>query len=109
MKSGLRETAGPSTRALPPYGDCRDSARPRKHLPRNYSWRQPRGKWMVSSVNSHTNATGIWWHLWEIDLRFAMHYLQGGSKLLESSIRLFTRNSFERTDRVVNIDIYYTG
>ena len=26
---------------------------------------------MVSSVNSHTNATRIRWHLWEIDLRFA--------------------------------------
>ena len=26
---------------------------------------------MVSLVNSHTNATIIGWHLWEIDLRFA--------------------------------------
>jgi len=26
---------------------------------------------MVYSVNSHTNATRIGWHLWEIDLRFA--------------------------------------
>jgi len=26
---------------------------------------------MVSLVNSHTNATRIGWHLWEIDLRFA--------------------------------------
>jgi len=26
---------------------------------------------MVSSVNSHTNATRIGWHLWEIDWRFA--------------------------------------
>ena len=26
---------------------------------------------MVSSVNSHTNATRIGWHLWKIDLRFA--------------------------------------
>ena len=26
---------------------------------------------MVSSVNSHTNATSIGWHLWEIDFRFA--------------------------------------
>jgi len=26
---------------------------------------------MVSLVNSHTNATRIVWHLWEIDLRFA--------------------------------------
>ena len=34
-------------------------------------WRQPRGKQMVSLVNSHTNATRIGWHLWEIDLRFA--------------------------------------
>ena len=34
-------------------------------------WRQPRGKWMVSLVNFHTNATRIGWHLWEIDLRFA--------------------------------------
>jgi len=34
-------------------------------------WSQPRGKSMVSLVNSHTNATIIGWHLWEIDLRFA--------------------------------------
>ena len=34
-------------------------------------WRQPRGKWMVSLVNSHTNATRIGWHLWAIDSRFA--------------------------------------
>jgi len=34
-------------------------------------WRQPRGKSMVSLVNSHTNATRTGWHLWEIDLRFA--------------------------------------
>ena len=27
-------------------------------------------KWMVSLVNSHTNATRIGWHMWEIDLRF---------------------------------------
>ena len=26
---------------------------------------------MVSLVNSHTNATRIGWHLWEVDLRFA--------------------------------------
>jgi len=26
---------------------------------------------MVPLVNSHTNATRIGWHLWEIDLRFA--------------------------------------
>ena len=34
-------------------------------------WIQPRGRWMVSLVNSHTNNTRIGWHLWEIDLRFA--------------------------------------
>ena len=28
-------------------------------------WRQPRGKWMVSLVNSHANATSKRWHLWE--------------------------------------------
>ena len=38
----------------------------------NPSWKQPRGKLMVSSVNFHTNATRIGWHLWEIDLRFAL-------------------------------------
>ena len=36
-------------------------------------WRLPRGKWMVSLVNSHTNATSKRWHLWEIDLRFALN------------------------------------
>jgi len=34
-------------------------------------WRQPRCKSMVSSVNSHTDAARIGWHLREIDLRFA--------------------------------------
>ena len=41
--------------------------RPRQHPP----WMQPRGNFMVSLVNSHTNSTRIGWHLWEIDLRFA--------------------------------------
>ena len=31
-------------------------------------------------VNSHTNATRIGWHLWEIDLRFASG-LQGGERM----------------------------
>ena len=35
-------------------------------------WRQPRGKSMVSLVNSHANGTRIGCHLWEIDLRFAL-------------------------------------
>ena len=34
-------------------------------------WRQPKAKSMISLVNSHTNATRIGWHLWEIDLGFA--------------------------------------
>ena len=42
-----------------------ESARPK--LP----WRQPVGNWMVSFVNSHTNATKIGWNLWETHLRFA--------------------------------------
>ena len=37
----------------------------------NLPWRQPRGKSLVSLVNSHPNATRMGWHLWEIDLRFA--------------------------------------
>jgi len=32
---------------------------------------QPRGKWMVSLVNSYSNATSRRKHLWEIVLRFA--------------------------------------
>ena len=40
-------------------------------------WRQPRGKWLVSLVNSHTNATSKRWHLWEIDLRFALNSTPG--------------------------------
>ena len=40
-------------------------------------WRQPRGKWMVSLVNSHTNATSKRWHLWEIDLRIALNSTTG--------------------------------
>ena len=41
------------------------------HQGRGAPWRQPRGKPIVSLVNSHTNATSKRWHLWEIDLRFA--------------------------------------
>jgi len=35
-------------------------------------WRQPTGKLMVSLVNSHAHATLKRWHLWQIDLRFAL-------------------------------------
>ena len=40
-------------------------------------WKQPRGKWMVSLVNSDTNVTSKRWHLWEIDLRFALNSTPG--------------------------------
>ena len=45
---------------------------------------------MVSLVNSHSNATRIRWHLWEIDLRFALCYLQGGWVSTASSVHLTT-------------------
>ena len=38
---------------------------------RHPPWMQPRGKTMVSLVNSHANATRIGGHVGEIDLRFA--------------------------------------
>ena len=38
---------------------------------RTLPWRQTRGKLMVSSANSHTNATRIGWHLWEIGFIFS--------------------------------------
>jgi len=41
-------------------------------------WRQPRGKSMVSLVNSHSNASRIGWYLWEINLRFAPGANLGG-------------------------------
>ena len=40
-------------------------------------WRQPKGKWMVSLVNSHTHATSKRQHLWDIDLRFALNSTPG--------------------------------
>ena len=40
-------------------------------------WRQPRGKWVVSLVNSYTNATRIGWRVREIDLRFALNSTPG--------------------------------
>ena len=36
-------------------------------------WKQPRGKWMVSLVTFHTNATSKRWHLRVIDLRLALN------------------------------------
>jgi len=56
-------------RDISPYGNHKKVPRvPGCILP---PWRQPRGKWMVALVNSHTNATRIGWHLWAIDSRFA--------------------------------------
>ena len=40
-------------------------------------WRQPRSKWMVSVVNSHTYASSKRLHLWEIDLRCALNSTRG--------------------------------
>ena len=40
-------------------------------------WRQPRGKWMISLVNSNTNINPKRWHLCEIDLRFALNSALG--------------------------------
>ena len=40
-------------------------------------WRQLRGKWMLSLVKSHTNATSKRWHLGEIDLSFAFNSTPG--------------------------------
>ena len=50
---------------------CKVHARPGHINLNGPPWSQPRGKLMVSQVNSHTNATRIGWHMWEIDLRFA--------------------------------------
>ena len=50
----------------PPCGEV-----PHVHAPPLPPRRQPKGKLVVSSVNSHTNAARIRWHLWELDLRFA--------------------------------------
>ena len=44
-------------------------------------WRQPRSKRVVCLVNSHANATSKRWHLWEIDLKFALDSTPGWGKL----------------------------
>ena len=53
-------------------GTGTEAARVAAHTFSEPPWRQPMGKLMVSSVNSHTNSTRIGWHLWDIDLRFAL-------------------------------------
>ena len=51
-------------------------------LPPEPPWRQPRANSMVSLVNPHTNATSQSWHLWEIDLRFALNLTPGWVAIL---------------------------
>ena len=46
-------------------------------------WRQSRGKLMVSSINSHANATSKRWHLWEIDSRSALNSTPGWREFYE--------------------------
>ena len=80
-------TAGRRARAqghiphsVPGYSRKPPEARSVKHrvgglfVSRHPPWRQPRGKWKVSLVNSHTNITSKRWHLCEMDLRFAFDY-----------------------------------
>ena len=43
---------------------------------------QPRGKSIAYLVHSHTNATIIGWHLWEIDLRFALKVRRGRGRAI---------------------------
>ena len=47
---------------------------------------------MVYIVNSHTNATRIGWHLWEIDQELPLGYLQGDSP--SHSVRILVRGFF---------------
>ena len=44
---------------------------------RKPTWRQIKGKWMVSLFNSHKNATSKRQYLWEIDLGFAPGFPPG--------------------------------
>ena len=47
-----------------------------RHPPAGWR-RQPRGRWMVSLVNSHTHASSKRWHLWEVHLRVALNSTPG--------------------------------
>jgi len=62
-------------------------------------WRQPRGKTMVSLVNSHTNATSTRWHLWEIDLRFAPGLPPGW--IISPDARAHPTNLLSRSTQIV--------
>ena len=58
---------------------------------------------MVSSVNSHTIATRIGWHMWEIDLRFATGLPPGwrskSSAPLQAVVKENLLHSFAHTPR----------
>ena len=58
-------------------------------------WRQPRGKSIVSSVNSHTNATRTGCHLWEIRLKICPWVASrvGWERTLSPSLPLRNRTS----------------
>ena len=63
------------------------------------TWRQPRGKSTFFFVNSHTNATRIGWHLWEIDLRFAPGLPPGWGAAFTAAVSGVTRRPlFQKVD-----------
>ena len=68
-------------------------------------WRQPRGKWMVSLVNFHTNPARIGWHLWEIDLRFATGLPPGWWPVA----RLRSRRPLRGTFSLLTLDAWAAG
>ena len=55
---------------------------------------------MVSWVNSHTNATSKRWHLWEIDLRFALNSTPGWLEHFEP-LRGATCSKFHETVKAI--------
>jgi len=68
--TGMRNSDARSPSRLPENRSVLERHRETPALcPGKPPWRQPRGKWMVSLVNSHTNTTSKRWHLWEIDFR----------------------------------------
>ena len=48
-------------------------------------WRPTRGKWIVYLVNSFKNAASKRWHLWEIDLKFALDWTSAWTEYFENS------------------------
>ena len=74
-----------------PNPDCQPRGRSHihfTHLPQP-PWRQLRGKWMVSLVNSHTNSTSKRWHQRESDLRFALNSTPGWLSALWQATRTY--------------------